>query len=53
MIKSALPVLNKSIVIIFNTILTTGQFPHGQTESLFLCINKVVNLTLITIVVLH
>ena len=51
MIKSALPVLSKQTVKIFNIILSTGQFHQSWTKiSLFLFINKVVNMTLIIIV---
>ena len=31
MIKSALPILNKQIVEIFNIILKAGKFPHSWT----------------------
>ena len=40
MIKSALPVLNKPILIIFNTILTTGQFPRSWTDGIIVPVHK-------------
>ena len=40
MIKSALPVLFKQIVKIFNIILSTGQFPQSWTEGIIVPVHK-------------
>ena len=40
MIKSALPVLIKQIVKIFNTIISTGHFPQSWTEGIIVPVHK-------------
>ena len=40
MIKSALPILNKQIVEIFNIILKAGKFPHSWTQGIIVPVHK-------------
>ena len=40
MIKSALPILNKQIVEIFNIIFKAGKFPHSWTQGIIVPVHK-------------
>ena len=40
MLKSALPVISKTVVKIFNVLLKTGQFPNSWTEGIIIPIHK-------------